>query len=91
LFEELINATVSEDNVLSEINHLLTLKRQSKEHDKSTVSPTLINYTHDLKVHYQQLLPTFRPPLPTENVTHFLDRLLYSQSVRFGNEKKSQF
>jgi len=91
LFEELIKATISEDNVLSEINHLLTLKRQSKEHDKSAVSPILINFTHDLMEHYQQLLPTFRPPLPTENVTHLLDRLLYSQSVRFGNAKKTPF
>ena len=87
-FTALVEATVSDPAIREAIDKLLTLKRESKEHDQSAVAPELIDFTAGLMQYYQGLLPSFRPPLPQADITPKLDKLLFKYLIAFGKNYK---
>lgn len=79
-FDILVEATIPEKAIKKEVERLLCMKRQSKEHDMALVSSVLFTYAQDMADHYRQHIDEFRPKLMHENKRHELDRLLYEMS-----------
>ncbi len=55
-FRELIVATITDKVVLQEVEHILQLKSQSKEHDKEIISDVLVMYGEQLEAHVCQYI-----------------------------------
>ena len=57
LFDDLVNATIQEEDIKTLVFDLLARKKTSREHDLDNVSPTLINYAEQIENYYQERLP----------------------------------
>lgn len=81
-FEQLVAATIPEENIRREVAHLLELKRQSKEHDMMIVSPALFAYAQKLADYYREHIDEYRPSLSHEDKRQELDSLLYDMVMK---------
>ncbi len=78
-FMELVDSEVRDPDVRREIEHILDLKRTSREHDKEIVSDLLWSYGHQLLEEAQDFLGSFRPEKETRNRNDAeLDQLLFN-------------
>lgn len=87
-FDELVVATVSDASIQESIYKLLSLKRESKEHNQSEVALELIEHSAALMQYYQTLLPYFHPHLPQTDITPKLDKLLFKYLIAFGKQNR---
>ncbi len=82
-FEELVNSEVSDRTVRQEINHILALKRTSREHDKETVNEVLYTYGQQLEEEVERFLGAYNPTKTIKNdMDKELNRLLYNIIVK---------
>jgi len=75
-FLELVEATVSDEEIRKEITQLVALKSQSKEHDRQFVSHLLYNYARAKQQSIDILLQNYRETKQSQNYDAELDQLL---------------
>ena len=75
-FTELLEATVDNKEIRNEIDKLLVLKRDGKEHDMLIVNDDLVENARNLADYYSEHVGSFRPELANVS-TDVLDGILY--------------
>ena len=75
-FTELLDATVDDKEIRSEIDKLLVLKKDGKEHDMLIVNDNLVGYARRLADYYAERVNTFRPE-QNDSSSDVLDSILY--------------
>lgn len=74
-FEQLVDATVKDQNIKQEISKILALKRTSKESDSVAIDENLMNYALNLFEKHKAGIVDFRPELNSHH-SDPLDRML---------------
>ncbi len=77
-FRELVAATVYDEDVLTEINHILTLKSQSSEHNCEIICQTLQNFGRELDEEIRTTIENYPDSENRERKDTELDKLLYT-------------
>lgn len=80
-FRELVGATVHDSNLIAAINRLLDKKSKSKEHDKDSVEPILIDFAATLQEEIADYLNRVKLPAPDKDKDQILNNLLYTMAV----------
>ncbi len=75
-FNELLDATVEDNEIRAKVDELISLKKSGKEHDMLTVEDSLVDYARHLADYYNGIIDSFRPEL-NETSTDALDSILY--------------
>ena len=74
-FEQLVDATVKDQNIKQEISKIIALKRISKESDSVAIDENLMNYALNLFEKHKAGIVDFRPELSSHH-SDPLDRML---------------
>lgn len=75
-FRELVDSTLSDENLKAAIHSLLALKTRSKEHDSVVVDEALQDYAYGLYAEREKKLADFRPSLNDRSLSE-LDTILF--------------
>lgn len=90
-FNELVDATVENQETMKAIKGLLAMKRKGKEFDESSVCQHLIDYTARLNTYYTDFITSYRPQLPdSKGMTSYLDKLLYRQATKYASASRRE-
>ena len=75
-FNELLDATVEDNEIRAKVDELISLKKSGKEHDMLTVEDSLVYYSRHLADYYNGIIDSFRPEL-NRTSTDALNSILY--------------
>ena len=75
-FNELLDATVEDNEIRAKVDELISLKKSGKEHDMLTVEDSLVDYARHLADYYNGIIDSFRPEL-NRTSTDALNSILY--------------
>ena len=75
-FNELLDATIEDNEIRAKIDELIRLKKSGKEHDMLTVGDSLVDYARHLADYYNGIIDSFRPEL-NRTSTDALNSILY--------------
>ena len=75
-FNELLDATVEDNEIRAKVDELISLKKSGKEYDMLTVEDSLVDYARHLADYYNGIIDSFRPELKRTS-TDALNSILY--------------
>lgn len=83
LFEDLVAATIQDDEIKALIQAMLVKKRNGREYDHELVDPKLLKYCEPLDAHVGALLKTLRPAIMSYDDTP-IENLYTEMANKYG-------